>query len=367
LKELDALVALSTVSHLGSVKIRLLVKYFGSAIAAMAASSTEIQQLPGFGPKITAGLEAMRNSDTWKKELELAERMHVKLIPWTSPEYPKRLLEIDDYPILLYVRGEIKSKDSQAIAIVGTRHPTIYGLEMAEKLACDLASSSFTIVSGLARGIDTAAHRGALRNGRTIAVIGSGLADIYPAENKGLADEIAQNGALISEFSMRTPPDRQNFPQRNRIVSGLSLGTLLVEAPIKSGAMSTMERAKDHKRKRYALPGRADGEQFRGNHALIKQGVQLIENAQDIANSFDFLFQNIKDDRIIYTKKLSLEKEEEELLKILPSEEMTLEEISRRTVLPIAKLNVLLMSLILKKAIKEYPGKIYKKVFCHNG
>jgi DNA processing protein len=361
LKELEALVALSTVPYLGSIKIRLLVQHFGSAEAAITAPLDVIESLPGFGAKIMAGIESLKKNEEWKKEMDLVESMSVKLIPWTSPDYPKRLLAIEDYPALLYVRGEITRKDSQAIAVVGTRHPTIYGLEMAEKFGCELASLNFTIVSGLARGIDTAAHRGALKKGRTLAVIGSGLADVYPAENKELADEIAQHGALISEFSMKTPPDRHNFPQRNRIVSGLSLGSLLIEAPLKSGAMITMEMAKRHKRKLYALPGRADMEQFRGNHALIKQGgAQLVENVNDIANSFDLLFQNVENNN--YQKKIPLEKEEAELLKKLSHIEMTLEEITRLTNLPIAKLNVLLMSLMIKKAIREYPGKIYKKV-----
>jgi DNA processing protein len=367
LTELEALIALSTVPHLGSVKIRLLTHYFGSATVALEASCQEIEELPGFGPKIIAGLEALKKNDGWRKELDLIEEMKVKIISWKCPEYPKKLGEIEDPPSLLYVKGDLLKSDYQAIAIVGTRHPTLYGLEMAEKLAYDLAGLNFTIISGLARGIDTVAHQGALKKGRTIAVIGSGLYDIYPAENKDLAEEIAKKGALISEFSMRTPPDRQNFPQRNRIVSGLSLGTLLVEAPLKSGAMITMEKAKAHQRKRYALPGRADGEHFRGNHALIKQGVQLVENAQDIVNSFEFLFPTTNNHSLVYNRKLHLEAEEEDLLRCLPSEEVTLEEIARLNPLPIAKLNVLLMSLMLKKAIKEYPGKIYKKVHFQNG
>lgn len=361
MNELEALVALSMVPYLGPIKIRLLVRHFGSADAALAANPREIESLPGFGAKISTGMELLKKNEPWKNELDLVETMNVKLIAYTSSEYPKRLLEIEDYPVLLYVRGEIKPKDTQAIAIVGTRHPTIYGLEMAEKFGHELSFMHFTVVSGLARGVDTAAHRGALKRGRTLAVIGSGLADIYPAENKELADEIAQQGALISEFSMKTPPDRQNFPQRNRIVSGLSLGTLLIEAPIKSGAMITMEMARKHKRKRYALPGRADIEGFRGNHSLIKQGVPLVENVNDIVNSFDLLFENTENKSC--QKEIPVDKEEAELLKHLSQTEMTLEEITQLTNLPIAKLNVMLMSLMIKKAIREYPGKIYKKVF----
>ena len=338
------------------------MQHFGSAAAVVEAPAEEIGQLPGFGPKIMQGWGSWRQSGAWKKELELVEKMRVKLIPWTSPEYPKRLLEIADYPVLLYVRGEIKPSDRQAIAVVGTRHPTIYGLEMAEKFGQDLAAQGFTVISGLARGVDTAAHKGALQRGRTIAVIGSGLADIYPQENMGLAEEISEKGALVSEFPMSTPPDRQNFPQRNRIVSGMSLGTLLVEAPIKSGAMITMERALTHGRKLFALPGRADSEQFRGNHCLIKQRqAQLVENAQDVAAGFEDMFQNCAKPPLMKSAMPALEKEEADLLRHMPAEEVSYEELSRLANLPVVKLNVLLMSLMLKKAIREYPGKIYKR------
>jgi DNA processing protein len=364
LNELAALVALSAVPHLGSIKIRLLVQYFGSAIAAMEASASELKGLPGFGPKITEAWGHWNSNKLWMRDLELIERMQVQLISWTSPDYPRRLLEISDHPILLYVKGQLTRKDAQALAVVGTRQPTIYGLEMAEQFGRGLASHGFTVVSGLARGIDTAAHRGALQAGRTLAVIGSGLADIYPSENRALAEQIAQNGALISEFPMLTPPDRQNFPQRNRIVSGMCSGVLLVEAPLKSGAMITMEKALAYNRKTFALPGRADGDHFRGNHCLIKEGLaKLVEKTEDVIESFEDLFQGKEKLFSHKSETLILENEEAELLKKLPVHEVSFNEISMLTSIPVSKLNVLLMSLMLKKAIKEYPGKIYKKVF----
>ncbi len=362
LEELEALAALCAMPHLGPVKIRLLLKRFGSACQAIQAEPLEIAELPGFNPKIMSGWKTGLHQEAWQRDLELAHKLGVHLIPFNSPEYPKGLLELPDHPVLLYVMGSLTPQDRSSIAIVGTRHPSIYGLEMAEKIGHDLAARQMTVVSGLARGIDTAAHKGALSAGRTLAVIGSGLANVYPQENWELAKAIAKNGALISEFPMATPPDRLNFPQRNRIVSGMTLGTLLIEAPLKSGAMITMDRGKTQGRPLFALPGRADGENFQGNHDLIKRGhAQLVENAQDILTHYQDLFALPSKSYVVHNN-VFLEKEEEEFLKMLPVEETSIEELEQRTKLPIRKIHVLLMSLIIKRIIKEYPGKVYKKM-----
>ena len=235
-------------------------------------------------------------------------------------------------------------------------------MEMARKISGEISRSGFTIISGLARGIDTAAHEAALEKGRTIAVLGSGFHHLYPKENERLAEQIIENGALISEFPMSTPPDRQHFPQRNRIVSGMTLGTILIEAPLQSGAMITCSQAYNLGRPVFALPGRADYEYFQGNHHLIKtRQAGLIENSKDVIIHFSDLFPlfpvKSSTQRIV-----SLEKEEEDLLRCLPQQELSIEDILTITKLPIAKLNVLLMSLVLKKVIKEFPGKIYKKI-----
>jgi len=360
--ELEALIILSSIPLLGSIKIRLLIFHFGSAAAALQADEFDVAELPGFGPKVLEGWRARFRKTDWKDNIRLAEKHRADIIPYTSSSYPKRLLDVPDHPILLYVKGALRKEDHESIAVVGTRQPSIYGMEMAEKIGEDLARHGFTVVSGLARGIDTAAHQGALRKGRTIAVIGSGLADIYPRENAALADAIIEKGALISEFPMNTPPDRQNFPQRNRIVSGMTLGTVLIEAPLKSGAMITMEKGMSQGKKLFALPGRADWDNFKGNHALIKSGqAQLIENAHDIAFHFHNLTLFPEKSSPISTK-FSLEKEEIDIMSFLPDREISIDELQQKTKLPIPKLSVLIMSLVMKKAVKEYPGKMYKKI-----
>lgn len=363
LNELEALLILTSMPLLGSIKIRLLIQHFGSALQAVNAKNEDLLCLPGFGPKILQSWDDNLKNGHWKKDLAVAEQLQANLITYTDPNYPKRLLELADHPIILYVKGSYSKKDQRCLAMVGTRNASLYGMEMAKKLSRDLAHAGFTIVSGLARGIDTAAHQGAIESGRTIAVLGSGLSHIYPPENSGLAQQILERGALISEFPMLAPPDRQHFPQRNRIVSGMTMGTILIEAPLRSGAMLTMGRALGQGRPVFALPGRADLENFKGNHSLIKEkNALLIEDSRDVIRAFEE-FLPISPPFTPVREKIPLEKEEEELLRRLPNEELSIEDILRQTQFPIQKLHILLVSLVLKKAMKEYPGKIYKKVY----
>lgn len=362
MNEIEALVILTSIPHLGSIKIRLLIEYFGSALEALNADPNHIASLPDFGPKILNGWANWKKNNEWRHNIELAERLNANILSYKDPLYPKRLLEIPDHPVLLYVQGQIIPSDQRSIAIVGTRNASIYGKEMAEQFAHELAGAGFTIISGLARGIDTFAHAGALKSGRTIAVIGSGLAKIYPQENKPLAESMIAKGALISEFPMNTPPDRQNFPQRNRIVSGMTLATLLIEAPIKSGAMITVDKSIAYNRKVFALPGRVDSEDFRGNHHLIKNGqAQLVENAQDVIAHFTDLFGIAPTINRVVSQPISLCEEELFFLRQLPNQEITIDELVQLTKLPVMKVNVMVMSLLLKKVLKEYPGKVYKR------
>lgn len=361
MEELEALIILTHLPLLGPIKIRFLMRHFGSAAAALNAPLEKIEQLPSFGPKIMQSWKKGLIDQGWIKNLHLAEKLHTDIIPFYSPHYPKRLLEIADHPLLLYVQGQLLPQDQHCIAVVGTRQATLYGQDIANQLSMKLAQAGFTIVSGLARGIDKAAHEGALTAGRTLAVLGSGIAHIYPTENIELSRAIQKQGALISEFPMSTPPDRQNFPQRNRIVSGMTLGTVLIEAPPKSGAMLTAERAYTQGRPVFALPGRVDQDSFKGNHALIKEGkAQLIEGVADILKNFHdcplpLVFKPTTQ------RTISLEKDEEELLQLMPTQEISVEELASLTQWSISKLNSFLMRLVLKKIVKEYPGKIYKK------
>lgn len=364
MNELEAFLFLLSIPQLGSSKIKRLINHFGSALAVAKENPYLLIEQTGFNPSIFKDWHMYLDRREWEIEINLAKQHNVNLIPYTSSHYPKRLGEIADHPVLLYAQGDLLPKDARCLAIIGTRNASHYGLEMTEKISRELAAAGFTIISGLARGIDTAAHEAALKTGRTIGVIGSGLANIYPKENIILAGHMIRQGALLSEFSMTTPPDRQNFPQRNRIVSGISLGTLLIEAPEKSGAMITVEKGLSQGRPIFALPGRADQENFRGNHALIKKGkAKLVEGSADIIAHFETLFGSLLPlSSLPCSPKPRLDTDEVWLLQKLPYEELSIDEIVILSQWPVAKLSVLLMGLVLKKCIKEYPGKIYKKI-----
>jgi DNA processing protein len=340
--------------------VRRLLNFFECGDQVLAASSSDLLQVEGIGKQLAANIAAWRVRPSWKKDLELVEKYGVTLLPFTDPSYPKALKEISSAPTLLYLLGSLKPEDEQSIAVIGTRNPSIYGKEATLSICKELSCSGLSIVSGLARGIDTAAHRSALEaGGRTLAVIGSGLANLYPPENRELARQIVSSGAILSEYPMITPPDRRHFPQRNRIVSGLTRATLLIEAPEQSGALITMDRAEEQGKKLFALPGRIDQPNFRGNHQLLKSGrAKLVENACEILDALDIKAQKPK----IVERKGVLSDAEHSFLDLFPSEEVAIDDILNASSLPITKVNALLMSLMLKKRLREYPGKVYKKV-----
>jgi DNA processing protein len=285
----------------------------------------------------------------------------VKTLSLKDKEYPQNLRYIYDPPQTIYVKGSLLLEDNLAIAIVGSRQASYYGLKNAESLAFELAAKGITIVSGLARGIDSAAHQGALKaKGRTIAVLGSGLNKIYPPENKKLAEEIAQNGAVLSEFPLDTPPLKENFPRRNRIISGLSLGVVVVEAAQKSGALITASCALEQGREVFALPGKIDSFTSQGTNDLIKQGAKLIQSSQDIVDELEPL--RLLSGMPKETQKIpDLPEEESKVYQLLSSEPMHIDELLEKSALSQGKLLTALMKLEYKKLIKELPGKRFVK------
>jgi DNA processing protein len=277
------LLALHLVPGIGPRRTQALLERFGTAARALQATYPELRELPGFGETVARAIADGLSTVTIEEELELLDRHQVRLFRLGTPEYPPPLATISDPPHLLYLRGSVVEADQKAVAVVGTRHPTAYGKRVAERLARDLAQAGYTVVSGLARGIDAAAHRGALAAcGRTLAVLAGGLARIYPPEHKELAEEVAASGALLSEAPMRTEPLAQMFPQRNRIVSGLSRGVVVVEAADKSGARITVEHALEQGREVFAVPGPVDSPASNGTLRLLKDGAILVRHVEDI-------------------------------------------------------------------------------------
>ncbi len=284
----------------------------------------------------------------------------VDIIEYGSSAYPASLCALPDPPLVLYRKGQLPSLSNPSIAIVGTRTASVYGRSSAKEFASICGRRGIPVVSGLARGIDTEAHEGALEYGQTIAVIGSGLAHIYPKENRALSEKICERGALFSEYPLFTPPDRFQFPRRNRLIAALAEGTLLIEAPIKSGALGTMNWAIRLGKLCFALPGRADCETFKGNHHLIKLGkAKLVENGDEMISLLrpgKFIEPRLKDSVV------DLSPAESELLHKFPQSEIFFDELALLTQLPVATLTALLMRLRIKNIIREFPGKLFKKV-----
>jgi len=256
--------------------------FFGSLEALEKPSFKSLRQVSGLTNADIGKLTAVFEGGVLDQELKRIEKNRIKAIDISQPEYPALLKEIARPPLVLYLRGEAQVLSQYCLAVVGTRIPTFYGLAMAEQFTRDLASLGIVIVSGLARGIDSQAHKTALACGRTVAVLGSGLLDIYPRENQALAEKIAVAGAVISEFPLTTPPLRENFPRRNRVVSGLCRGVLVVEAAARSGALITAHLALEQNREVFAVPGKADSPVSQGTHQLIKEGAKLVEDVDDI-------------------------------------------------------------------------------------
>ncbi|PIU41777.1 MAG: DNA-protecting protein DprA [Candidatus Omnitrophica bacterium CG07_land_8_20_14_0_80_42_15] len=284
--------------------------------------------------------------------------MKIISIKRSDPKYPKNLRDTYDPPEVLYVNGELLPQDEAAVALVGTRRPTYYGMQACEKLSYDLALYGITIVSGMARGIDTAAHRGALKaGGRTIAVLGSGHDNIYPKENKKLYEEITKSGAVVSEFPDDTPPYKWNFPQRNRVISGLSLGVVVIEAPKKSGALITVDFALEQGREVFAMPGKVNSLASEGTHQLIKDGAKLVENANDIIEELEIKLKKFLKENKTKENNLLLDEKEEEICRFLTDEPKHIDEIALESKIPVNKVLSVLTQLVIKRVVKELPGK----------
>ena len=268
--------------NLAPKKLDNIISFLDDPDLIFKASRKELEAIPSLHQKDIDQIVSQRESSILEKELKGIKSKDIKVIDSFDNDYPQMLRQISHPPLVLYVRGDKEALNKSLFAIVGTRVPTTYGISMAEEFSSKLAELGFVIVSGLARGIDTAAHKGAIKNGQTIAVLGSGLLNIYPRENTSLADKISEQGTVISEFPLGTGPRREHFPRRNRIVSGLSCGVLIVEAAARSGALITAHLALEQNREVFALAGRVDSAVSKGAHILIKEGAKLVDSIEDI-------------------------------------------------------------------------------------
>ena len=371
--ESDALLVLNAVDGLGNARIKKIIDHLGSAADFFRLKDRELKQFYDdqiVSPKIIKNIQDFPKDNYLKKEYNLVQFHHVELLTYKDADFPKLLKEIPDSPLVLYVRGNAKALNTPSIAMVGSRRASAYGLSMAEKFSGELAQAGVTIVSGMARGIDSACHRAALKvKGTTIAVFGCGLCHVFPPENKELAQEISLSGALVSEFSMETFPMPYHFPKRNRIVSGLSLGVVVLEASAQSGALITSDFALEQGREVFAIPGKIDQPNAQGVNRLIKEGAKLATCVEDILEELklpftDYIGVGTGSKPVLTIKKPApnLSSEETPVYNQLSDEPQHVDELAEQSQVPVSKLMSVLLKLELNGVIKQLPGKLFVRV-----
>ncbi len=370
----EAYLALNLLPGIGPIRVRRLLERFENPQAILTAKRREILDVQGIGEEMAELI------GDWENRIDLIEEKRritehgISLLTLEDDHYPAALRTIHDPPFLLYMKGSLTSADDAAIGVVGSRRTTHYGRDQAKKLSFQLAKAGFCIVSGLARGIDTAAHEAALAaGGRTIAVLGSGIGNLYPPENQALADRIAESGAVLSEFPVLYVPDKQSFPLRNRIVAGISRGLLVVEAPVRSGSLITANQALEQGRSVFAVPGPIDRPTSEGCHRLIQQGATLVCTVQDVIDELGLEINSLAFDFFPETREsssksgenpkrqLDLSDAETKILTELAQGDSTIDSLSEATGINAGKVGATLLQLELKSLIKQLPGKIFTK------
>lgn len=354
---IESWIALSMVPEIGNVTFRKLLSVYKEPANIFSASFKELSGIEGIGEKKAINIKKFSGWKDAEKQLKQVNEKGVNVLTCNRPEYPAMLRQIENAPVILYAKGQIRDEDKFAIAIVGPRKPTSYGTGLAERFSSELVVAGFTVVSGMARGIDTIAHKSSLKaGGRTIAVLGSGIDMPYPPENRELMERIAASGCVISEFPPGTEPNRENFPRRNRLISGLSLGVLVIEATQDSGSLITANYALEQNREVFAVPGSIHSPSSKGTNELIKKGARLVQDSNDIIEELTPMLKGfIKKAKGGLTAELT--DEERRLCEILSGEPIHIDTISREFLLPSSRTLALLLNLELKGVVRQEEGK----------
>ncbi|MDF7809328.1 DNA-processing protein DprA [Pontiellaceae bacterium B12219] len=358
-----AYIVLNMIEGLGPVSVRRLIDCLGSPKAILEADREALMKARGVGEKLALKIITQRDSIDPEAEIDKAADCGARIITLIDDEYPEALKAIHDPPLVLYIKGHFLPEDGKSLGIVGSRATSHYGLSVADRLAFQLGQTGFTVVSGLARGTDTAAHRGALKSkGRTIAVLGGAIDCLYPPENAELAEQISKQGAVISEYPMGRQADRMTFPYRNRIISGLSMGVLLIESDIKGGSMHTADAAIEQGRTVFALPGRIDTPGAKGPHLLIKNGAKLVQSLDDILEEYEFLISpselEVPEPAPSARPDVPLTDQESKIVDVLWQEPADVDSLARAVGLKSHELSGLLLGLEMKRVIKTLPGRM---------
>ncbi len=350
-------IALKSVPLVGNVVFRRLLEHFDSPAAVLRASAAELSRLPGIGPAVADSIAKHDFRHEAELECRKVTQAGVRIVTCLDENYPQSLREIHDYPPYLYLQGDITTLEP-ALAVVGSRRASSYGLVTTERLAGELAAAGITIVSGMARGIDTAAHRAALKaGGKSVGVLGSGIDVVYPPENRRLFAEMAAQGGLISEFPLGTLPLPENFPRRNRLISGLCRGVLVVEAAEQSGSLITAQCALEQGREVFAVPGNISFSSSRGTNRLIKQGAKLVEEVADILEELPSFARPAMKRRS--PPQLFLDEQEEMLCSLLATGALQIDEIITKSALTVGDVSAILLRLELKGIVTQLPGKYF--------
>ena len=358
----EAFLKLAMVSGVGPRLLAALIEHFGSAASVLNATLSQLGQVPRIGPKLSTLIRDGSQSDLSDRVLQHCKENDVQIVLAGDPAFPRLLTELSDPPVMLFVRGQFTQADQLSIGMVGTRHCTSYGRTMAERLSKALARYGITIVSGLARGIDAICHRGAIdAEGRTIAVLGSSVTDIYPPEHKELADQVTQHGVLVSETHPFAKPKAGVFPQRNRIISGLSIGVIVVEAADRSGSLITARHAGEQGRDLFAVPGQATSRMSRGCNMLIRDGAILIQDAEDVIEHLGPLVEkaNLGDGKVVHhPAELQLNEIEQAVLQAIECIPTDIDQVIVNSKLPVSSVLSTLSVLEMRGLIKRLSGRI---------
>jgi DNA processing protein len=361
--EICAWVALYMIEGIGNKGFRKLLERFDQPEVVFEADYKELVSVEGVRKDIAQRIVNREFISDPEEEVRKIEKCNARVIRYSDPTYPNFLKKIPSAPMLLYVKGEDIPITQTFIAIVGSRNPTYYGVKAAEKLSFDLARRGIGVVSGLAKGIDSAAHKGCLMGkGFTVGVMGTGIDIVYPQSNKRLAEQISGSGTLITEFPIGSPPEARNFPIRNRLISGLSRGVVVVEATKKSGSLITASMALEQGREVFAVPGSIDSFKSTGSHFLIKQGAKLVENAEDILEEFGFFNKALKENGVLKNTSntaLNMGQSERKLYEIIGNYPLHIDQIVRLGEMETGEALSLLMQMELKGIVKQLPGKMF--------
>lgn len=350
----EAFVDLYSIPRMTEVRLRNLLERFGEPEQVFAASKDDLLSVERVDQELAAAVVSYKRSAETAHRFSQAKRSGVWTIARVDEEFPPVLKELGHSPPVLFIRGEIRPADRQAIAVVGTRRPSSYGRQVAEKLGRQLAEHGVTVVSGMARGIDTCAHRGALEGGgRTLAVLGSGIDVCYPPENRKLYDEICSHGAVMTEFNLGVEPLAMNFPKRNRIVSGLSRGVVAVEAGEKSGVLNTVAWARDQGRNVYVVPGRTTDQTCVGTNRLLREGARVVTGVEDILRELGVALKPAE------RAEVSVAEEERPVLDFLTGDPQHVDEVCQGLGMPMSRLLGVLMQLEIKGLVRQLPGKLF--------